>query len=117
MSTPSPFTGIDHQVFVVPDLEPAIEFWQKQLGIALQFRTANEEHGVDPGKPRICPHAIQYRIGFRAMWAWDDRSFLSKKPGHNFLFDTSHPVGHINAKPIHIRCFIRHRPGVDGALY
>ena len=43
----NPFTGIDHQVFVVADMDPAIEFWQNQLGIELQFRTVNEEHNVD----------------------------------------------------------------------
>ncbi|MEM9624043.1 MAG: VOC family protein, partial [Pseudomonadota bacterium] len=43
----SPFTGIDHQVFVVADMEPAIEFWQCQLGVALQYRTLSEEHHVD----------------------------------------------------------------------
>ena len=47
MSTSSPFTGVDHQVFVVADMEPAIEFWQNQLGMELQFRTVSEEHHVD----------------------------------------------------------------------
>ena len=47
MNTSSPFTGLDHQVFVVADMAAAIEFWQNQLGIELQFRTVNEEHYVD----------------------------------------------------------------------
>ncbi|TNF81728.1 MAG: hypothetical protein EP301_12280 [Gammaproteobacteria bacterium] len=47
MSRSNPFKGIDHQVFVVTDLVQAIEFWQNQLGIQLEFRTASEEHGVD----------------------------------------------------------------------
>ncbi len=47
MNTSSAFTGVDHQVFVVADMEPAIEFWQNQLGIELRFRTVSEEHNVD----------------------------------------------------------------------
>ena len=47
MSTSSPFTGVDHQVFVVADMEPAVEFWQNQLGMELQFRAVSEEHHVD----------------------------------------------------------------------
>ncbi len=47
MNSASPFTGVDHQVFVVADLEPAIEFWQGQLGVELQFRTASKEHSID----------------------------------------------------------------------
>jgi methylmalonyl-CoA/ethylmalonyl-CoA epimerase len=47
VSTSNPFTGVDHQVFVVADMESAIEFWQNQLGIELKFRTVSEEHKVD----------------------------------------------------------------------
>ena len=47
MSLPSPFNGIDHQVFVVADLGQAIEFWQTRLGLELRHRTVSEEHGVD----------------------------------------------------------------------
>lgn len=43
----SPFAGIDHQVFVVADLGLAIEFWQSQLGIKVQFRSKSVEHGVE----------------------------------------------------------------------
>jgi len=47
VSSSNPFTGIDHQVFVVAEMEPSIEFWQNQLGIKLQFRAVSEEHSVD----------------------------------------------------------------------
>ena len=47
MSGSNPFLGVDHQVFVVADMGPSIEFWQGQLAIELQFRTTNEEYGVD----------------------------------------------------------------------
>ena len=47
MSSTSPFTGVDHQVFVVADMAAAIEFWRNQLGMELQFRTVSEEHCVD----------------------------------------------------------------------
>ena len=47
MSTTSPFLGVDHQVFVVADMESAIELWQSQLGIELKYRTVSEEHYVD----------------------------------------------------------------------
>ena len=43
----SPFTGIDHQVFVVTEMAPAVEFWETSLGIALSFRATNDELGVD----------------------------------------------------------------------
>ena len=47
MSGSNPFLGVDHQVFVVAEMGPSIEFWQGQLAIELQFRTTNEEYGVD----------------------------------------------------------------------
>ena len=47
MSKTSPFTGVDHQVFVVADMEAAVAFWQNQLGIALKYRAVSEEHHVD----------------------------------------------------------------------
>ncbi len=47
MSGPGPFVGIDHQVFVVADLQPALAFWQGQLGLELRFRTSSERHAVD----------------------------------------------------------------------
>ena len=47
MSGSNPFLGVDHQVFVVADMGSSIEFWQGQLAIELQFRTTDEEYGVD----------------------------------------------------------------------
>ena len=47
MSGSNPFLGVDHQIFVVAEMDPSIEFWQGLLAIELQFRTTNEEYGVD----------------------------------------------------------------------
>ena len=47
MSGAYPFLGVDHQVFVVAEMGPSIEFWQSQLAIELQFRAVSEEHCVD----------------------------------------------------------------------
>ncbi|XOV84900.1 MAG: VOC family protein [bacterium] len=47
MNASNPFTGVDHQIFVVADMEAAVMFWQNQLGLALRHRTVIESHHVD----------------------------------------------------------------------
>ena len=47
MKTDNPFMGIDHEVYVVSELGPAIEFWQAKLGLELKHRVTSEEHKID----------------------------------------------------------------------
>jgi methylmalonyl-CoA/ethylmalonyl-CoA epimerase len=43
----SPFLGVDHQVFVVRDLEAKLRFWTKDMGFNLAFKKTDEDLGFE----------------------------------------------------------------------
>lgn len=43
----SPFLGVDHQVFVVRDLEAKLRFWTNDMGFNLAFKKTDEALGFE----------------------------------------------------------------------